>query len=63
MVTDRREALGTLRVMRSHIMQLAIAMGNKSGGGHLFSLCSPARSEEALVELLLSTEQARRLKH
>ena len=42
MVIDRGQTLRTLRVMRAHVVQLAVAMGNEGSGGHLFSLCEAA---------------------
>jgi hypothetical protein len=50
-IIDGGKTLRTFRVMRPHIMQLTVAMGDESSGGHLFSfsLCDPAH-RAALVE-------------
>jgi hypothetical protein len=62
MVIDRCQTLRTFRVMRAHIMQLAVAMGDEGSGCHLFSLCDAA-SWVALVELALSSYFTSRFKH
>ena len=41
-IVDSGETLRAFRVMRTHVMQLAVAMGDKGSGRHLFSLCEPA---------------------
>ena len=48
-IVDSGETLRAFRVMRTHVMQLAVAMGDKGSGRHLFSLCEPAL-EAAHVE-------------
>jgi hypothetical protein len=41
MIVDGGEALRAFRVMRSHVVQLAVTMGNEGSGRQLFSLCIP----------------------
>ncbi len=41
-VVDGGETLRAFRVMRTHVMQLAVAMGDEGSGRHLFSLSVPA---------------------
>jgi hypothetical protein len=41
-IVDGSEALRAFRVMRPHIVQLAVAMGDEGSGRHLFSLCDAA---------------------
>jgi hypothetical protein len=48
--------------MRTHIVQLAVTMGDEGSGRHLFSLYEPAH-EAAHVEMPLSSHSARRFKH
>jgi hypothetical protein len=41
-IADGGKALRALRVMRTHVVQLAVAMGDEGCGRHLVSLCGPA---------------------
>ena len=43
-IADSGQTLRAFRVMRTHVMQLAVAVGNKGSGRHLLSLCKPAHS-------------------
>ena len=61
-VIDGSKALRAFRVMRAHVMQLAVAVGDEGSGCHLFSLCEPAL-EAAHVEMALSSHFTRRFKH
>lgn len=61
-IVDGGKTLGALRVMRSHIMQLTVAMGDEGSGRHLFSLCDAAHWM-ALVESSLSSYSCARFKH
>lgn len=54
MIVDGGKTLRAFRVMRAHVVQLAVAMGDEGSGRHLFSLCDPA-PETAHVELSLSS--------
>jgi hypothetical protein len=49
-IVDRRQALRAFRVMRTHVVQLAVAMGNDGSGCHLLSLSEPAH-RSARVEM------------
>lgn len=61
-IVDSGKTLRALGVMRTHIVQLTVTMGDKGSGRHLFSLCEPA-PEAAHVEIALSSQSARRFKH
>jgi MoxR-like ATPase len=57
-IVDGGQTLRAFRVMRTHVVQLAVAMGDEGSGRHLFSLCEPAHSA-AHVEMSLSTQFGR----
>jgi hypothetical protein len=61
-IVDGRKTLRTFRVMRTHVVQLAVAMGDEGSGRHLFSLCEPAHQKGAR-KMALSTQSAHRFKH
>jgi len=61
-IVDSRETLRAFRVMRTHVVQLAVAMGDEGSGCHLFSLCEPAL-EAAHVEIPLSSQVMATFKH
>ena len=61
-VIDGGETLRAFRVMRTHVVQLAVTMGDDGSGRHLFSLCEAA-PETAHVELSLSSHSRRGFKH
>ena len=61
-IVDGGQTLRAFRVMRPHVVQLAVAMGDEGSGGHLFSLYGPAHCG-ALVEVSLSSHSERPFKH
>ena len=61
-IVDGCEALRTFRVMRTHVVQLAVTMGDDGSGRHLFSLCEAAH-KTAHVELSLSSQSSGGFKH
>jgi hypothetical protein len=61
-IADGGQTLWAFRVMRTHVVQLAITMRNKGSGRHLFSLFKTAL-QTARDDLSLSTHSARRFKH
>ena len=61
-IIDGSQTLRAFRMMRTHIMQQAVAMGDEGSGCHLFSLCEPAL-EAAHVEMPLSSHSAHGFKH
>ena len=61
-IVDGSQTLRAFRMMRTHIMQLAVAMGDEGSGCHLFSLCEPAL-EAAHVEMPLSSHSSGSFKH
>jgi hypothetical protein len=53
-IIDGGQTLRAFRVMRTHVVQLAVTMGDDGSGRHLFSLCDAAH-KTALVDLSLSS--------
>jgi len=67
-IIDGRQTLRAFRVMRPHVVQLAVAMGNESSGCHfvvLFRLfvSSNRPPPKAHVEIPLWSQSLRRFKH
>ena len=61
-IIDGGQTLWAFRVMRTHVMQLAVAMGDEGSGCHLFSL-SDSGHEGAPVEMSLSSHFGHGFKH